>query len=80
MDACLRDGLYSDSSGNKAGLPDFILLSGEPMMDGLKKKNWMHEVTIVMDGSNRSWYKERMKAEVDRIYLTDRYGAYVKRW
>jgi len=80
MDACLWDGLYSDSSGNKAGLPDFILLSGEPMMDGLKKKSWMHEVTFVMDGSNRSWYKERMLAKWDRIYLTDQRGAYVKRW
>jgi len=33
-----------------------------------------------MDGSNRSWYKERMKVEWEGIYLTDRSGAYVKRW
>jgi len=40
----------------------------------------MHQVELVIDGSSRSWYKERMLAEWDRIYLTYQSGAYVKRW
>ena len=77
---CLWDGFYSDSLHNHACLPDFILLSGEPMMDRRQKKSWMHQVELVIDGSSRSWYKERMLAEWDRIYLTYQSGAYVKRW
>jgi competence protein ComEC len=76
----LWDGLYGDSLRNHACLPDFILLSGEPMMDRRQKKSWMHQVELVIDGSSRSWYKERMLAEWDRIYLTYQSGAYVKRW
>jgi hypothetical protein len=78
--AYLWDDLYSDSLRNIASLPDFILLSGEPAMDRLQIKSWMHQVVFVIDGSSRSWYKERMLAECPRIYLTDRSGAYVKRW
>ncbi|MCD4711370.1 MAG: ComEC/Rec2 family competence protein [Bacteroidales bacterium] len=72
--------VYGDSVSSHLGRPDFILLSGEPYVDGLLKESWMRNVELVIDGSNRSWYKERMNAEWDRIYLTDRSGAYVKRW
>ncbi|MCK4881050.1 MAG: ComEC/Rec2 family competence protein, partial [Bacteroidales bacterium] len=72
--------VYGDSGGYHPDRPDFILLSGEPFFDGLQKKSWMRNIELVIDGSNRSWYKERMNAKWDRIYLTDRSGAYVKRW
>lgn len=65
----------------EAGIcPDFILLSGEPGLEGLKKDSCLQQSLLVIDGSNRSWYKERYLAEWDQVYLTDRSGAYVKRW
>lgn len=72
--------VYGDSLSDRPGLPDFILLSGEPPVDALLKSSWAGEVELVIDGSNRKWYKERMMAERDRIYLTEASGAYVKRW
>jgi competence protein ComEC len=74
------DRVYADSTRHEAGCPDFILLSGEPVIEGLEGNSWMTKVDLLMDGSNRSWYKERMKVEWEGIYLTDRSGAYVKRW
>ena len=72
--------VYSDSLKNIPGLPDFILLSGEPPVDALLKSSWLGEVELVIDGSNRRWYKERMMKEWDQVYLTEASGAYVKRW
>ena len=80
VDEHLWDCVYGDSACYRAERPDFVLLSGEPVMEGLQGDSWMTKVDLLIDGSNRSWYKERFKAEEDRIYLTDEYGAYVKRW
>jgi hypothetical protein len=59
---------------------DFILLSGEPPLECIKPVLGLEEMLIVMDGSNRKWYKERILALGDGIYLTDQAGALVKRW
>jgi len=80
VDEQVWDRVFSDSACHQLMLPDFILLSGEPVMEGLQEKSWMTKVDLLIDGSNRKWYKERMKAKWDQIYLTDLYGAYVKRW
>ncbi len=80
VDDQVWDRVFGDSASHQLMLPDFVLLSGEPDMEGLQEKSWMTKADLLIDGSNRKWYKERMKAEWDRIYLTDRYGAYVKRW
>jgi len=80
VDEQVWDSVYGDSACHRTKRPDFVLLSGEPVMEGLQEEGWMTKVDLLIDGSNRSWYKERIKAEGDRIYLTDRYGAYVKRW
>ena len=74
------EAVFGDSLNDRPGLPDFILLSGEPEVDALLKSNWAGEVELVIDGSNRRWYKERMMAEHERVYLTEGSGAYVKRW
>jgi competence protein ComEC len=74
------DRIYGDSASLEVARPDFILLSGEPVIEGLEENSWMTKVDLLMDGSNRSWYKERLKAEWEGIYLTDQSGAYVKRW
>jgi competence protein ComEC len=74
------DLVYGDTLNNGPVLPDFILLSCEPPVDALLKSGLNGEVELVIDGSNRSWYKERIMKEGDRIYLTDSLGAYVKRW
>jgi competence protein ComEC len=60
--------------------PDFMLLSGEPPVNKLQMTDNIEEMTVVIDGSNRSWYKETIFAIPGRIYLTDQAGAYVKRW
>jgi hypothetical protein len=59
---------------------DFILLSGEPPMESIQSLLGMEEMLIVIDGSNRKWYKERILEFRDEIYLTDQDGALVKRW
>jgi hypothetical protein len=74
------DLVYGDTLNNGPVLPDFILLSCEPPVDALLQSALNGEVELVIDGSNRSWYKERIMKEGDRIYLTDSLGAYVKRW
>ena len=74
------DLVYGDTLNNGPVLPDFILLSCEPPVDALLKSRLNGQVELVIDGSNRSWYKERIMKEGDRVYLTDSLGAYVKRW
>ncbi|MCK4990297.1 MAG: ComEC/Rec2 family competence protein, partial [Bacteroidales bacterium] len=66
VDEQVWDSVYGDSACHRAKRPDFVLLSGEPMMEGLQEEGWMTKVDLLIDGSNRSWYKERMKAEWDR--------------
>ena len=58
----------------------FILLSGEPSLDGLPDRNWMGGTTLVADGTNRNWYLDRIERERGPVYLTLRSGAYIKRW
>ncbi|MCK5067578.1 MAG: ComEC family competence protein [Bacteroidales bacterium] len=72
--------LLYDSAVTGLKSPDFILLSGEPSGLTLKAKPSGSDIDLVMDGSNRSWYRERMHAKWDRIHDTERHGAYVKRW
>ena len=58
----------------------FILLSGEPPPDALPDRNWMGNTPLVADGSSRLWYQDRIGAQWGPVYLTDRSGAYMKRW
>ena len=60
--------------------PDLILLSGEPALEAIEGLLKMEEMLIVIDGSNRSWYKQKFSVKGGIIHLTDREGAYVKRW
>lgn len=60
--------------------PGLILLSGEPALEVLEGLPDMEEMPLVIDGSNRSWYKQKLSARRRHIYLTDLEGAYVKRW
>lgn len=76
----VMDILYGDRAGQPDFRPDFILLSGEPLLDVQQFVEKLEETAVVIDGSNRSWYKEHMLAQTDRIYFTDQTGAYVKRW
>jgi competence protein ComEC len=76
----LWESVYGDSANYYSHQPEFILLSGEPKVDYRQVGSWMGKSEVVIDGSNRSWYKDRMSADWDGIYLTDRWGAYVKRW
>jgi ComEC/Rec2-related protein len=72
--------LYGDRMSISLSGFDFILLSGEPPVEVLQIKNFTEELTLVIDGSNRSWYKAKIPRGLDDIYLTDLAGAYVKRW
>lgn len=72
--------VFGDTLGNYPDRPDFILFSGEPYVVCPQKKNWTGETDIIIDGSNRRWYKQRLEAEWEGIFLTDRSGAYMKRW
>lgn len=74
------DLVFGDSARLRTMRPDFILLSGEPEIGELHEESWMTRVDHLMDGSNRSWYTLRVQAKWERIYLTDRSGAFVKRW
>ena len=60
--------------------PDFILLSGEPILKSFHQQSWAKNVDIVIDGSNRKWYIERIVMEGDFIHITERSGAFVKSW
>ena len=60
--------------------PEFILLSGEPKVLNLDFLAPDSAIELLMDGSSRNWYSERMHARQVRIHDTERQGAYVKRW
>ncbi len=74
----LRSLIDSAASGWEA--PDFILLSFEPrgVSAELLPGEWTSDV--VLDGSNRPWYKRHMQILQVPVYDTDRLGAYMKRW
>jgi competence protein ComEC len=76
----LCHSIFRDTTGYYPEQPRFILFSGEPFVDCLPDINWKGETDIIMDGSNRRWYREKMEAEWTGIFLTDRSGAYMKRW
>jgi len=69
-----------DIAGTGMNPPDFILLSGEPKVFKLEVLAPGSAIDLVMDGSNRSWYKERMHARQIRIHDTEVQGAYMKEW
>jgi competence protein ComEC len=71
---------WADQCGGRSGRPGVILFSGEPRVDWILNNSQASDVDLVIDGSNRSRYINRVRAEREDIYLTDRYGAYVKRW
>jgi hypothetical protein len=60
--------------------PDFILLSGEPLYLLTGALSCQSSLKLVMDGSNRSWFRDRMHTVQAGIYDTERLGAYTKRW
>ena len=60
--------------------PDLILLSGEPAWEVLEGLPVTGEMPMVLDGSNRSWYKKMLSEQREHLYLTDLDGAYMKRW
>jgi len=70
----------SESGDGGRQTPDFILLSCEPGEITPEIMAWGSFTDLVMDGSNRRWYRERMKNLRSSIHDTDRHGAYVKRW
>lgn len=74
------DAVQLDSVLKGARQPDFILFSGEPPVEILQPDRWLGDEVLVIDGSNRKKFLEHIDAEGDRVYLTDRSGAYVKRW
>ena len=92
----LREGIWLVGGDGLAGLvfapactewpagqllrADFILLSGEPPLESIQTLAALEEMLFVIDGSNRKWYKERILAMRDGIYLTDQAGALAKRW
>lgn len=67
----------AETGGNR---PDFVLLSGEPEVHNLELLPSALALRLVMDGSNRSWYRDRIHASQVPVYDTERQGAFVKRW
>lgn len=67
----------ADTGGNR---PKIVLLSGEPRPINLELLSTGPDLKLVMDGSNRSWYRERIYASMVPIHDTERQGAYVERW
>ncbi len=69
-----------DSAGLAIHQPRLILLSGEPY--GFHTGSLIEGSSLewVMDGSNRSWFRERMHKTRAGIHDTQREGAYIKRW
>jgi competence protein ComEC len=75
-----QEAVFGSLVSDTCQRPDFILLSGEPPQSVLPDKSYMGNIDIVIDGSNRKWYIDRMMRDEDSIYITDRSGAFVKRW
>jgi len=60
--------------------PCIILLSGEPADFRPGSYAFSSSTELIMDGSNRTWFRERMHRIYEGIYDTERQGAYWKRW
>lgn len=60
--------------------PHLMLLSGEPMNLPPRSFTEGKAAELIIDGSNRSWFRERMDTISGRIYDTQSQGAYIKRW
>jgi competence protein ComEC len=72
--------ILPESTSNGLKNPDFLLMSGEPSIRNVEFESAAWAKDLIMDGSNRKWYKERMHEKRERIHDTGRDGAYVKRW
>lgn len=58
----------------------FLLLSGEPRLSAsLEELISTRKEGVVIDGSNRDWYVERMGNFTNLLYLTREQGAYILR-
>lgn len=75
-----RDLIAADSLSPKLFPGGFVLLSNEPAEGSLLAKAELQEFDLVMDGSNRTWYRRQMHSAGKWIYDTDHSGAYMKRW
>ena len=74
------EAVYGDSACVQHKQPDFILLSGEAPLRALPDNKLIPDAELVIDGSNRNWYIERIIMGRDSIHITERSGAFVKRW
>jgi len=72
--------MLSECAETGGNWPDFVLLSGEPKVLNLELLPPGLPLKLVLDGSNRNWYRERMHASLVPIHDTEKLGAYVKRW
>ncbi len=58
--------------------PDFILLSGEPLLNGLSELP--NGGSLVLDGSSRSWYSLKLLKAGLRFHNTATHGAFVMQY
>ena len=68
------------SLGSGWNPPEIILLTGEPQGLNMEAISRGAAIDLVMDGSNRSRYREKMLDLQPTIHDTEGQGAYVKRW
>ena len=68
------------SLGSGWNPPEIILLTGEPQGLNIEAISRDAPIDLVMDGSNRSRYREKMLDLQPTIHDTEGQGAYVKRW
>jgi len=76
----LWEAVFGEPEGTHAIQPVFLLLSGDPEVETLLDKRWIGDTEVVADGSCSKRYLTRLKADQRGFYLTDRSGAYAKRW
>jgi hypothetical protein len=65
---------------DQGNVPDVFLLSGEPSCFTLDTLPGQMTFDLVMDGSNRMTYKEKLPVFQDANHDTEAKGAFVKRW
>ncbi len=79
-----KSGLPADMLDEWAGTgrkaPDFILLSGEPYDFALRAHAAGWTLPLVMDGSNRSTFREKVRELEPGIHDTRGQGPFGKRW
>jgi len=80
VDENVWEAFFGDPEGTHIIMPGFILLAGDPEVEGLLNRRWIGDTDLVADGSCSKGYLTGIKAGYPGIYLTDRSGAYVKRW